>query len=231
MKKFLALDEVKFQDQVLERETQEDYLKRKAPELEKLNQKKDKKQHQQEEKQKQRDEAEQAFLKEQKVLGAILHLKNINSEGTRENLKELFDDYAKVRFIDYSKGQSEAYVRFSQENDAKEALAKALEANNGEITLKGAKLEHRVLEGDEEHEYWNNLVKKLLESRFNRKNNNTNRRRPKGNYKNKRNNKKRPFGEDNDEDDDDGDDDNDEDCGGEVDAENGNPNKKLKATD
>ncbi len=159
---------------------------------------------------KQKLEAEEAFLKEQKVLNAILHLKGLNSEGTRESIKELFDNHAQVRFVDYNKGNPEAFVRFAKENDAKEALAKALEASgSNEIVLKEAKLECRVLEGEEEAEYWTNLIRKLAESRSNKhgKHQNTNRRRRNDNgYKNKGNKKKRSLGDgSNGEDEDDGD--------------------------
>lgn len=43
MKSFLALEEVKHNDQALTRETQEDYLTRKAPHLEKIKESKQKK--------------------------------------------------------------------------------------------------------------------------------------------------------------------------------------------
>lgn len=199
MKKFLELSELKYHEQALQRETQEDYIKRKGPELEKHKSAKLSKEQQKEELKKQKIEAEEAFLKEQKVLNAILHLKGLNSEGTREGIKELFDNFAKVRFVDYNKGNPEAYVRFAEENNAKEALEKALEASgdNKEIVLKEAKLECRVLEGEEEAEYWTNLIKKLAESRSNKhgKHHNTNRRRRNDNNNNNKhrggNNKKR----------------------------------------
>ena len=42
----------------------------------------------------------------------------------------------------------QAYIRYDKENQAKEALDKANEAMNDEITLNGNKLETRVLEGN-----------------------------------------------------------------------------------
>jgi len=211
LKAFLDTAEIKYQDQVLQRETQEDYIKRKGPELEKHKSAKLSKEQQKEELRKQKLEAEEAFLKEQKVLNAILHLKGLNSEGTRESIKELFDNHAQVRFVDYNKGNPEAFVRFAKENDAKEALAKALEASGtNEIVLKEAKLECRVLEGEEEAEYWTTLIRKLAESRSNKhgKHQNTNRRRRNDNgYKNKGNKKKRSLddGSNGEEENDDGD--------------------------
>lgn len=197
MKTFLDQAEVKYHDQVLTRESQEAYIARKGPELEKHKSAKLSKEQQKEEKIKQKLEAEEAFLKEQKVLGAILHMKGLSSEGTRENIKELFDNYAKVKFVDYNKGNPEAFVRFAEENNAVEALAKALEASGtNSIVLKDATLECRVLEGDEENEYWTTLIRKLAESRANKhggKHQNTNRRRRNDNgyNKNKSNKNKR----------------------------------------
>lgn len=187
MKTFLALEEIKYEDQVLNRESQEEYITRKGPELQKFKDARKKKEQQKEDKIKQQQEAEEAYLKEQKILGAILHLKGINEEGTRENLKELFDNFATIKYVDYNKGLPEAYLRFAKENDAKEALAKALEANSGEIKLKGVKLEVRVLEGDEEQEYWKTIISKLASARSNKKhNNNSSNRRNKKNNNNHR---------------------------------------------
>ena len=104
------------------------------------------------------------------MLGAILHLKGLNGEATRENIKELFDNFASVRYIDYNKGLVEAYVRFGEENKAAEVLEKARAAGNGEVSLRGANLEVRVLAGDEEEEYWRQVVRKLAEARGRRKN-------------------------------------------------------------
>jgi hypothetical protein len=162
-------------------------------------------------KEKQKQEAEDAFLKQQKVLGAIIHIKNLNNEATRENIKELFDNFATVRYIDYNKGLVEAYVRFTEENKAKEALAKATEATGGVLTLQGATLEARVLEGEEEEEYWRQIVRKLAESRGNRKNGGGRGGRRGGNRGGNRNKRSR-------DDDDDGN-------GGDDDDDN---NKKLK---
>lgn len=153
-------------------------------------------------KKKQKQEAEEAFYREQKVSGAVLHLKGLNDQGTRENLKELFDTYAKIKWADYNKGEPEAFLRFVEEGKAKEALEKALAANNGEITLKGAKLEARVLEGEEEEKYWKDTIQKLIETKGNKgkqrkRNNNHN----KPAYKNKNKNKRSHGGDDDDDED------------------------------
>lgn len=165
MKAFLDLPEVKYKDDVLLRESQAAYLERKAPQLEKIKDAKKRKEQQKEEKQKQMQEAEEAYLREQKIPGAILHLKPMNEQATRENIKELFDNFAPVRYIDFNKGEPEAYVRFHHANKAKEALDRATEKAGGTLELKGAKIEARVLEGEEEEEHWKKIIQKLSESR------------------------------------------------------------------
>lgn len=160
MKKFIDLEEVKYNDQVLSKELQEDYLKRKAPQFEKIKEHKAKKEQLKQEKVKQQQEAELAFLKEKQIPGAILHVKNIPGDSSRESLKELFDNYGKVKYSDFSKGQDEAFIRFSEENKAKEILETIKD-----LKIKENVLELRVLEGEEEENYWKEIIRRLSESR------------------------------------------------------------------
>ena len=120
----------------------------------------------------------------------MLHLKGLNEKGTRENIKEVFDNFAKIKWVDYSKGEPEAYLRFTEANVAGDALAKALEARGGEIKIGDVKVDVRVLEGDEEETYWKNLIQKLIEARVNKKSRGKSRNfggnnRSKPDYKNK----------------------------------------------
>ena len=73
-------------------------------------------------------------------------------------MKELFDDYAKIAWVYYNRGEPEAVLRFSEENEAKSSLEKALEANKGQLEVNGAKLECKVLEEEEEEEFFKNSV-------------------------------------------------------------------------
>ena len=162
---FLKLEEVKYNDQTLIKESQEDYIKRKGPEFEKMKESKKKRDQEKEDKKKQREEAEEAYLREQKVSGAVMHLKGLGEGVTREAIKELFDTFAKIRWVDFEKGQSEAFVRFAEENKAKEALEAALKAGEGQVKLKGEKVEARIVEGEEEENYWKDLIKILMENK------------------------------------------------------------------
>jgi len=160
VKVFMALDEVKHGEAVLLRETQEAYLQRKGPQLDAAKAAKHKREQEKEEKKKQREEAEQAFYKSQVVLGSIIHMKDLGSSVTRELIKELFDSHAKIRWVEFNKGDKEGYVRFAEENKAQVAIDGALKANNGELKLKDQKFEYKILEGEEEQEYWKKEIKK-----------------------------------------------------------------------
>jgi len=164
MKKLLDLAELKYEDQVLLKESQEDYFKRKGPEIQKLKDSKAKKDQEKQDKEKKRIEAEEAYLKEKQVPGAVLQIQGLNAEGTRENIKELFDSHARVQGIDDSKGEPEAFLRFAEANTAKEALEKA-KGDKPALVLKGATLEVRVIEGDEEAAYWRDSLRKQATGR------------------------------------------------------------------
>lgn len=199
VKQLMDLSELKHQEEVLQKETQEDYLKRKGPVLESAKAARMKRDQEKDEKKKQREEAEEAFYKSQMVLGSVIHLKGLNSEGTRENLKELFDTYAKIKWVDYNKGEPEAYVRFVEENKAQIAIDGALKAGDGELKIRDAKLEYRVLEGEEEQEFWKDTIKKLVESKNKgRKGKNTNRGGG-GKYNKNKGKNKRSFGKNDDD--------------------------------
>lgn len=165
MQSFMDLNEVKHEETVLQRETQEAYLQRKGPQLDAAKSAKLKREQEKEDKKKQREEAEQAFYKSQVVLGSVLHLKGLGSGATREIIRELFDSHAKIRWIDFNKGDPEAYVRFQEENKAQLALDAALKANNDELKIKDEKFEYRILEGEEEQQFWKDTIKKLIEQK------------------------------------------------------------------
>lgn len=115
--------------------------------------------------------------------GTALHIKGLNENCTREDLRELFDDYKVIKWVNYMKGQPEANLRFAEENDAKVALEELLKAKDGNVELKGSKLEIRLLEGDEELEY---LKKELKEEGA--RLSNAGRGKKKGRFGNRKNN-------------------------------------------
>jgi Fe-S cluster biogenesis protein NfuA len=59
--------------------------------------------------------------KEDLPKGAILHLKGINSEITRDNIKnQLLTDGLDVAFVGFNEGDDEAWVRLLGENSSKD---------------------------------------------------------------------------------------------------------------
>ena len=61
------------------------------------------------------------FQKEEKLpLGAILHVKGINRETTREDIKERFiQEGLDVAYVDFNKDSDEAWIRLLGENSSK----------------------------------------------------------------------------------------------------------------
>lgn len=97
--------------------------------------------------------------------GTVLHLTNIKTECdvTREAIKEAFEKFeAEVAFVEFKKGDEEAWVRLSNENAAKELLAKL---NDGKTTIADVEVSVRVLDGEEETKYLAECVEKMKERR------------------------------------------------------------------
>ncbi len=101
--------------------------------------------------------------------GCAIKIKGLNEECTRESIRELFDNYAKIEWVHYDRGQPEAILRLLEENSARDALEKALKENDGKLKIKEAELECVVLEGDEEKQFWLNHFKSESERRNKRK--------------------------------------------------------------
>lgn len=97
--------------------------------------------------------------------GTVLHLTNIKTECdvTREAIKEAFEKFeAEIAFVEFKKGDEEAWVRLSNENAAKELLAKL---DDGKATIADVVVSVRVLDGDEETKYLAECVEKMKERR------------------------------------------------------------------
>jgi lupus La protein len=86
--------------------------------------------------------------------GLIVHLSGLTAEASRETIKEAFEGVdCKVAFVEYSRGQSEGYVRLHEESktSAADAAAKLTESKT---EISGAVVTIKVLEGEEETAYW-----------------------------------------------------------------------------
>lgn len=163
---FLAKEDVKYNELELTRSLKTEYVARKKQERQARLEEKAKKKAANDETSAggggdAADEAEAPDI----VLGCILRVKGLGDKTSWENLKEAFAPYAKVAFVDYSRGQPEAVLRFAEEGSAQAVLAK-LGAQEEALKINGNQVTAEAVEGDEEVEYW----KKLTAAKRDRKN-------------------------------------------------------------
>lgn len=99
--------------------------------------------------------------------GAVLKLEGLNETTTREIIREKLEKdfgvtHENIAFIDYSKGETMALLRFKEENAAKDLLAKmdkeGLEVNRARVILS-------VLEGEAETVFLDKCLADMTESR------------------------------------------------------------------
>lgn len=163
MDKFIKAESVKFKDNALEtRKTKSDYYKDKQEERKQLKEKIQKKSQQARERQ---EDDQKNKIKNQMTKGAMLHMKGFSSETKREDIKNFLNDYGQVAWVDFNTGDTEAWIRYDEENKAPEVLGKLNETMTEGIVLNGNKLECRVLEGEEELERWVKMFKDIAEKK------------------------------------------------------------------
>ncbi|KCV71393.1 hypothetical protein H696_02341 [Fonticula alba] len=81
----------------------------------------------------------------------IVRVTGLPESATRESLRELFEPHAPVAFVDYTRGGSEAHIRFSESGVAAKAV-EALLATNPKIDDATPTL--AVLVGEDNVNYW-----------------------------------------------------------------------------
>uniref|UniRef100_L7M4W4 Putative receptor-mediated endocytosis n=1 Tax=Rhipicephalus pulchellus TaxID=72859 RepID=L7M4W4_RHIPC len=155
---FLAKEDVKYNELELTRALKTEYVARKKQERQARFEEKAKKKAANDEASSGGggDAAEESEPPEI-VLGCILRVKGLGDKTTWENLKEAFAPYAKVAFVDYTRGQPEAVLRFAEEGSAQAVLAK-LGAQEEALKINGDEVTAEAVEGDEEVEYWKKLT-------------------------------------------------------------------------
>ncbi|KAH7958634.1 hypothetical protein HPB49_003595 [Dermacentor silvarum] len=101
------------------------------------------------------------------VLGCLLRIKGLGQDTTWESVREAIEPFAKVAFVDYPRGQTEAVLRFVEEGSAKAVLAK-LDSHGKGLNIDGNDVTAEALEGDEEVEYWKKVAaaKRVKWNRF-----------------------------------------------------------------
>lgn len=171
-KKFIEVEEVKYNDTPITRKWQTAYFDEKKIEREERSAKRGrgKKEPNAEEK------VEHKFPK-----GSILHMEGFTNEETaREKIKSKIEEVhgSEPAYITFNKGDKEGYVRFGKENEAVEFLEKV---TDNKIELDGNELQLKVLEGEEEETFLTNLSATLGKIRQqNRNNKNSRGRKRKG---------------------------------------------------
>lgn len=153
---FLAKEDVKFNELELTRSMKTDYVARKKQERQARLDEKAKKKAANNEAAGGGDAAEEPEAPEI-VLGCILRVKGLGEKTTWESLKQALAPYAAVAFVDYSRGQPEAVLRFVEEGSAQAVLAK-LKAQGEGLKIDGNDVTAEALEGDDEVEYWKKLT-------------------------------------------------------------------------
>jgi hypothetical protein len=87
------------------------------------------------------------------------------ANATRELIKEKFNPFTKMPWIDFNKGDAEAWVRLNEANTAKDVLEKVLAAGSGKLEIGGKEVSSRVVEGEEETQFWKEANEKRAAER------------------------------------------------------------------
>jgi len=88
--------------------------------------------------------------------GVMVFFEGVGPDQKREDLKPLFSAYGAVAFLDFSANQESGYARFEKPEDAVKAV-KGLTEDKTELGGKVPQL--KVLEGEEETQYWEKVSK------------------------------------------------------------------------
>merc|ERR1712018_1053345 len=88
-------------------------------------------------------------------LGAVLYMDGFKNDTMREDIKKELDCDDAIAFVDFERGKTTAWVRFKNENAAKDLAEKLNEKykDDEKLKVKDTEIVFRVLEGDEEKEY------------------------------------------------------------------------------
>ncbi|CAF0921241.1 unnamed protein product [Rotaria sordida] len=148
---------------ILECSLQIDYFKDKSIELI-TNEKQIKKDKKQQDLNKKTNEHLEK-LNNENLLGALIHLAGIPTDTTRELIKAKFNPFTKMPWIDFNKGDIEAWVRLNEANTAKYVLEKVLEAENGRLIIENNEIICRIVEGEEEEQFWKQANEKRAAQR------------------------------------------------------------------
>ncbi|XP_060067002.1 lupus La protein homolog [Ylistrum balloti] len=192
--KFVVASEIKYQDTPLKRMSKQLYYTQKQLEKKKL---KDEQNQKKEEEALKREAEDREKLKDTITKGTVLHISGIQGEETeREHLKNYFSDFGTIAWVDFDKGDKEAWVRFEGANKAVEGLQAAKDANEGKIVINEDEVTCDVLEGEAELDHWRKIFDELAERRAQ---NRQSRKRGPGNWRGPKEKRKKESRDDDDE--------------------------------
>jgi len=123
------------------------------------------------------------------------------ANATRELIKEKFNPFTKMPWIDFNKGDAEAWVRLNEANTATDVLEKVLAAGNGQLVIGGKEVTSRVVEGEEEAQFWKEANEKRAKERLKKSDRFGGNKRGARNKRNRRGGQKRKHNQDDDDDD------------------------------
>lgn len=160
-KKFVEAESIKYKDTELIRKLKDDYFEGKKKKI----QEKHKKNKKQKEEPTAANKLEKSFPK-----GAVLHFTGLNENQTisREDIKTQLKkiDDSEIAFIDFNKGDTEGYIRFTAENAAGEVFKKL---PDGELSIDKTKIKFKVLEGEDEENFLKKTADAVIKRRENSK--------------------------------------------------------------
>lgn len=153
-KAFVDQESLKYNEEELIKMTKDEYFKSKGKERPQRNEEADKEKSKEEAESK--EEAKDAVKEEPLKYdhGCVLHFKNVGEQTSREDIKSLFVETEDIAWVDFNRGDNEGFIRFSKEGGAQRAVDALKETNDGKVLIREVESTLRVLEGDEEKDYW-----------------------------------------------------------------------------
>lgn len=93
-------------------------------------------------------------VKEARISQAIVRIENVGKDATRELVKEIFEPFGVVEYIDYRTGETDGYVRMGSSELATAAI-EGLTKEGKEIA--GSKTTFSLLPAEDEKKYWDKV--------------------------------------------------------------------------
>lgn len=158
-KKFVEAESIKYKDTELLRKFKNDYFEGKKKEIQERRNKGKK-----EKKEAPSNKPSKPSLPKGATLyfSGLTEKQSISREEIKEQLKKI--DSTEIAFVDFSKGDTEGYIRFAKENTASEVFKKL---NDGVLEVGETKLTFKVLEGDDEEAFLNKTADAVNKKRAN----------------------------------------------------------------